>query len=68
MVTDAQNETLIIDNFGVSHPSPEIADHSYISYDKEGGRTWVADRELAQMDTIRIIRNGQLAIHPSLKS
>lgn len=65
---DAQNETLIIDNFGQVHASPEISDHSYGSYLTEGGRCWIADSTLTQMDTIRIVREAHIAIHPDLDS
>ena len=65
-MTDAQNETLIIDNYGVQHTDPEITDHSYGNVDTQAGRTWIADSTLEEMDTIRIVRNAHLAIHPGL--
>jgi len=64
----AQNETLIIDNFGITHSSLGITDHTYASYTTEGGRTWIADSTLTQMDTIRIVRDAHIAVHPDLDS
>jgi hypothetical protein len=64
----AQNETLIIDNFGRTSSTLGIADHSYAGFNKEGGRTWLHETDLKQMDTIKIVRNAHVAIHPNLKS
>ncbi|KAL4226615.1 hypothetical protein ACF0H5_014598 [Mactra antiquata] len=68
MTTDAQNETLIVDNFGAVRSQLEITDHTYSGYNTEGGRTWISNSDLTQMDTIRLVRNAHLAIHPNLNS
>lgn len=68
MVTDAQNETLIIDNFGMKPSQVEIDDHTYIDVTSHGGRTWIADSTLGEMNQIKIVRDANLAIHPSLIS
>jgi hypothetical protein len=66
MKAGASNETLIIDNFGQALPNLEITDHTYAGYDKEGGRTWIGDTALTQMNTIKVVRNAHIAVHPDL--
>lgn len=68
MVKDAQNETLIVDNFGMKPSQFEIDDHTYTDVSSHGGRTWIADSTLGEMNQIKIVRDAHLAIHPSLTS
>jgi len=66
MTLDAQNKTLIIDNFGVGAPSVLIEDQTFGSYVTEGGRTWITDSTLEEMNHIRIVREANLAISPNI--
>ena len=68
MKAGALNETLIIDNFGQALTNLEITDHTYGGYNKEGGRTWIGDTTLTQMNTIKIVRDAHIAVHPDLDS
>lgn len=68
MKSGASNETLIIDNFGQSKPDLEISDHTYSGQSTDGGRTWISDSTLGQMNTIKIVRDAHIAVHPDLDS
>lgn len=60
----AYNETLIIDNFDQMRATEKVTDPTYAKYD--GSQTMIADGNLTNMNTIRLVRGGSLIIDRDL--
>lgn len=61
------NKTLIINNRGRTVSSAQMSSTAYSSYDLESGRTWIPPEEdLSEYESIRILGQAHLALHPDL--
>ena len=61
------NRTLYINNGGQTVPTDSMSASSYSSYDSEGSRTWFSpDEDNNEFESIRILGNAHVAIHPNL--
>lgn len=65
--SDITNRTLYIDNRGQTVSTDQMSSSAYSSYQDEGGRTWFSpDEDLNEFESIRIMGNSHLALHPDL--
>ena len=61
------NRTLYINNGGQSVPTDSMSATSYSSYGSEGSRTWFSpDEDYNEFESIRILGNAHVALHPNL--
>ena len=61
------NRTLYVNNGGQTVPKDSMSASSYSSYDNEGSRTWFSpDEDNNEFESIRILGNAHVALHPNL--
>ena len=64
---DITNRTLYIDNRGQTVSSDELPGTAYSSYTNEASRTWFSpDDDANEFESIRILGNAHVALHPDL--